>query len=94
MLRVHRSPCRCLLTALIAPAMLTLAGCSRTVWVDVDATGCSEASVKVMNKDPDVVQRMAAVCALNGAPATADALRCRGHTLQVGCRGPATHSSR
>ncbi len=78
----------------MAPAAFALAGCSQTVWVDVDATGCSDASVKVMNQDPDVVRRMAAVCALNGAPASADALRCKGRTLQVGCRGPATHSSR
>lgn len=81
------------LSAVLALAALT-GGCARTVWVDVDATGCSEASVKVMNQDPDVVQRMAAVCALNGAPASADALRCHGHTLQVGCRGPAPNPPR
>ena len=78
----------------VAAALLALGGCTHTVWVDVDATGCSEASVKVMNQDPDVVQRMAAVCALNGAPASADALRCRGRTLQVGCRGPAPNPPR
>lgn len=67
--------------------ILLLGACRHATWVDVDRTGCSEASVKVMNTDPDVMQRMAAVCALNGAPASADGLRCHGTTLQVACRG-------
>ena len=86
----HRLARLCLATAWAAAA----SGCTRTVWVDVDATGCSEASVQVMNRDPDTVQRMAAVCALNGAPANADVMRCHHHTLQVGCRGPAPNPPR
>lgn len=70
------------------------AGCTRTVWVDLDATGCSDASVQVMNRDSDTVQRMAAVCAINGAPARAQGLRCHGKTLQVGCSGPGNPTSK
>jgi hypothetical protein len=72
---------------LLGPLGAALASCSHTTWVDVDRTGCSEASVQVMNSDPQVIQRMAAVCALNGAPAFAAGLRCHGHSLQVACRG-------
>lgn len=75
--------------ATLLPGLLgaALASCSHTTWVDVDRTGCSEASVQVMNTDPQVMQRMAAVCALNGAPASAAGLRCHGRSLQVACRG-------
>lgn len=80
-------------TARVAAALLpglfgaALASCRHTTWVDVDRTGCSEAAVQVMSTDPEAMQRMAAVCALNGAPASAAGLRCHGRSLQVACRG-------
>ena len=67
-------------------AMLALAGCRRTSWIDVDASGCNDARVSAMNRDAELVHQMGAVCALKGKAASADELRCHGHTLQVACR--------
>jgi hypothetical protein len=66
--------------------MLLIAGCGHIIWVDVDASGCSKATVTEMNKDSKLVDRMSAMCAMNGTPGVADELRCHDHTLQVACR--------
>ncbi len=75
------------ISLLAALALGGLVGCSdRISWIDVDASGCSEARVSAMNQDAVLVHQMGAVCAVNGKDASADRLRCRGHTLQVACR--------
>lgn len=66
--------------------LVGLGGCNRTVWVEVDASGCNEARVSAMNQEAEMVHQMGAVCALNGKPAAANRLRCHGQTLQVACR--------
>ena len=64
-----------------------LSGCDQRIsWVDVDATGCNDARISAMNQDTALVHQMGAVCAVNGKAASADRLRCHGHTLQVACR--------
>lgn len=80
----------CLRLSTTPPLLLVLAlaaGCDRPVsWVDVDASGCNEARISAMNRDPELVHQMGAVCAVNGKAAAADRLRCHGDTLQVACR--------
>lgn len=72
---------------LFAIALLcALYGCGRETWVDVDASGCNEARIRVMNRDAELVRQMGAVCALDGKAAAANRLRCHGRTLQVACR--------
>jgi|GEM_PF-2903143 len=74
-------------TPAVLLVLCALAGCGgRISWVDVDASGCNDARISAMNRDAELVHQMGAVCAVNGKAAAANRLRCRGNTLQVGCR--------